>query len=145
MIKELTSLFCSLPSVKELTGGVSLDYASGEMSGICIKSDPGFFVSEKFLDGTELVVRTYKAELYFSFSGDTEEQLNNRITTEKIEAELINSLYPEIAEGEIIKISVADGGNSVKSAVGEGLLSFKFNVTYKTRLRRLCYDSGNPV
>ncbi|MBQ7040048.1 MAG: hypothetical protein IJN39_05720 [Clostridia bacterium] len=145
MIKELTSLFCSLPSVSKLTGGVSLDYASGRMSGICIKSDPGFYIASKFLDGSELVVRTYKAELYFSFSGDTFEQIANRITVEEIEDQLLNAVYPEIKEGEIIKISIADGGNAVKSAVGEGLLSFKFSVTYKTRLRRYEYDSANPV
>lgn len=145
MIKELTLLFCSLPSVAKLKGGVSLDYASGEKSGLCIKSDPGFDVVQKFLDGSEIVKRTYKAELYFSFSGDTAEQLENRMITEEIENQLINSLYPEIPEGKIIEISIADGGNAVKSAIGEGLLSFKFNVTYKTRLRRRGYDSGNSV
>lgn len=145
MIKELTSLFCSLPSVAKLPGGVSLDYASGEKSGICIKSDPGFDIIQRFLDGTEIVTRTYKAELYFSFSGDTDEQLENRITTEEIENQLINSRYPEIPEGKIIEINLTDGGNAVKSAIGEGLLSFKFNVTYKTRLRRRSYDTGNSV
>ena len=139
MIKELTNHICSLPSVSKLPGGVVLDYSSGKSSGLCIKTDPGFTVLSSFLDGTKLIKRTYRAELYFSFSGDTEEQLQNRITVEQIESELMSKNYPKLKDGEIKSITLTSGGNSIKSAVGEGLLTFKFAVIYKTNLRRNNY------
>lgn len=145
MIKELTNHICGLPTVSRLTGGVTIDYSQGRNSGLCIKTDPGFTVIESYLDGTKLIKRMYRAELYFSFSGDTEEQLENRLITEAIESELMSAIYPEIPEGKIISITLASGGNSIKSAIGEGLLTFSFGVTYKTRLRRGDYTDGNNI
>lgn len=145
MIKELTAHICSLPTVKKLSGGVTLDYSAGKSSGLCLKTDPGFSVAESFMDGTKLIKRMYRAELYFSFSGDTDEQLENRMLTEAIENELMSAVYPKIEEGVITDITLASGGNSIKSAIGEGLLTFKFCVTYKTRLRRNGYADGNPI
>ena len=142
MINEITKLIASLPSVSRL-GGVVVDYMSGDEAKFCIKSEPGYVVKKEYLDGKSLVRRAFTAEVAFSFSGTTETLLSNHQLLENMQDEINNAPYPQIKEGEIVKVGISGGGYDIKNSIGKGVLTFKFYVDYKTALRRginACYN-----
>lgn len=133
MIKELVELIKSCPSAQKIKGGITCDYLDPNYCGICVKSESGIEVVNQFLDGTALLKRDYKVEIYYSFSGDTEESVSNHEIVEQLQNEIEIAPIPEIQEGKIVKIYIADCGKHVKSAVGEGITFFIFSVLYKAK------------
>ncbi len=136
MHQEIIAFLAACPAVSKLTGGVAADYAGGSTTGLALKSEPAIRAVYRYLDGTALLRRDFKVEIYCSFSGDTQETVENHSLLEAIQDYVQSAPFPFIPEGEIIRILSDTDSTSVKSAVGEGLLSFRFSVYYRARERR---------
>ena len=132
MMKQLMHFIAGLPVCSEINGGVTLDYSGGEYAGIALKAEPGQEILCRYLNGNSLLKRDFKIEMYYSFSGDSLESAKNHELMEKLQEQICNTPPPYLSDDmEIIEINIADGGTSVKSAIGEGLLVFRFSVIYK--------------
>ncbi len=132
MMKELMLFIAGLPVSSEIDGGITVDYSGGAYAGIALKAEPGQKILCRYLNGNSLEKRDFKIEMYCSFSGDSLESTKNHELMEKLQEQICNTQPPYISDDiKIIEISVADGGTTIKSAIGEGLLTFRFSVIYK--------------
>lgn len=132
MMKQLMHFIASLPVSSEIDGGITLDYSGGAYAGIALKAEPGQEILSRYLNGNSLEKRDFKVEMYCSFSGDSLESTKNHELMEKLQEQICNTTPPYISDNiKIIEISVSGGGTTIKSAIGEGLLTFRFSVIYK--------------
>lgn len=141
MMKQLMIWLSKLPAVSKINGGVTVDYSGGAYAGLAIKAEPGHETLENYLNGNTLEKRDFRVEMYCSFSGDSMESVQNHEILEELQLQMCNTLPPYLSQDkEIVKIKIADGGTSIKSAIGEGLLTFRFSVIYKKNGGDRVYD-----
>ncbi|MBR4030488.1 MAG: hypothetical protein IKJ06_03735 [Clostridia bacterium] len=132
MMKQFMIWLSKLPAVSKINGGVTLDYSGGAYAGLTLKVEPGQKILSRYLNGNTLEKRDFKVEMYCLFSGDSMESAENHEILEQLQHEICNTKPPFISEDiNIIEIMIADGGTVIKSAIGEGLLTFRFSVIYK--------------
>lgn len=141
MMKQLMIWLSKLPAVSKINGGVTLDYSGGAYAGLTLKVEPGQKILSRYLNGNTLEKRDFKVEMYCSFSGDSMESAENHEILEQLQHEISNTEPPFISDDiNIIEILIADGGTVIKSAIGEGLLTFRFSVIYKRQGGNKFYD-----
>lgn len=141
MMKQLMIWLSKLPAVSKINGGVTVDYSGGDYAGITLKSEPGHETLERYLNGNTLEQRDFKVEMYCLLSGDSMESAENHEILEQFQHEISNTEPPFISDDiNIVEILIADGGTVIKSAIGEGLLTFRFSVIYKRNGGDKAYD-----
>ena len=136
MIGELIDYVAACPALKNLNRGITANFSGA--SDLTVTEEPALKILYRYKDGSFLLQRLFRAELYVSHAGDTASALSNSDLLEELQKHLLQKPYPEIREGEIVSILPYRGGNQSKTGIFEGLMPFKFTVNYKTKGDELC-------
>ena len=136
MIGELIDYVAACPAVDALARGVTANFSGA--SDLTVTEEPALKILYRYKDGSFLLQRLFRAELYVSHAGDTASAVSKGDLLAELQTYLLGKPYPEIPEGEIVSILPSRGGNQSKTGIFEGLMSFKFAVNYKTKGDVLC-------
>ncbi|MBR3942719.1 MAG: hypothetical protein IKJ55_05140 [Clostridia bacterium] len=136
MMQELIDYVAACPAVSLLKRGVTAGFSGA--SDLTITEEPAMKILYRYRDGSFLVQRLFRAELYLSHTGDTDQACDGSMLFQEIQKYILQKPYPKIPEGKIVAVLPQRGGNQSKTGIFEGLSSFKFAVNYKTKEGELC-------
>ena len=136
MMKELMDYVAACPAVQLLKRGVTANFSGA--SDLTVTEEPAMKILYRYRDGSFLVQRLFRAELYMSHAGDNDAACFNSMLFEQIQKYILKKPYPETEEGKIISILPYRGGNQSRTGIFEGLMTFKFAVNYKTKEGEIC-------
>ena len=85
----------------------------------------------RYKDGSCLVHRMFRAELYVSHLGTAKEHCDTHALYERIRDYVLSAPLPKIPEGEIVTIKPCPSSIYTKSGIFEGLMPFHFSVYIK--------------